>query len=187
MIIPAKKLAALVEAQREEPMLVGGQFGGPLAPIAQSTSWSCGAAALANACAELGLDVSEEEFIELAGTNPEGTDDEGMLRACQAVGLTPEPMATDDAAAAWEWLIMYVAHGFPALICIDGWDHWIVVTGTDGENVLILDSEISRDNIDRNGVQSFNEVDMLIRWLKMVDGKPEFHAIAVSRSENAAP
>lgn len=179
MIINPKKLAAFVEAQAESPALVAGRFGGDLKTVAQSTAWSCGAAALANACEEVGLDITEQELIDLAGTNPEGTDDDGMLKACEALGLTATMFASADYEAAWDWLIDTLELS-PVLICFDGWDHWVVLTGTDGAAVVVQDSEVSRDNIDRNGVYKLEQNDLAQRWIHMVDGEPQFHAIAVS-------
>lgn len=180
MIIPAKKLAAFVATHAKSPAIIEGSFGGPLGSTVQDKEWSCGAAAIKNVCAELKLDIDEQEIMELADTDAEGTDEDGMLNALHTIGLKTEVLHTDDPVEAWETLIMYVASGFPCILCVDKWDHWVAATGTDGDKVLIQDSELTRKNVEVNGVHYYSELDLMPRWEYTGDEKA-FYAIACSR------
>lgn len=60
---------------------------GSLAPVSQSTGWSCGAAATATLLRMNGVNAGEREVALLAASSPVlGTDDRGMCRAIEIIG-----------------------------------------------------------------------------------------------------
>jgi len=53
----------------------------------QSTSYDCGAAALATVLNNLGINITEQEIAILAGTDESGTTMYGLVQAAQAKGV----------------------------------------------------------------------------------------------------
>jgi len=143
---------------------------------AQERAWSCGPGALVNALAILGLDISEREVRAMADTSfVDGTDEHGLLDAIESLGFTAEVIWTSGRAGAWSRLVSHLQMGHPALLCVDQWDHWVAITGTDdGETVMMIDPA---EEPPHEEVISF--ADLMRRWRFPDEDRP-YYAIVVS-------
>lgn len=180
MIAP-RKLAAFIAREHQAPRILATQFGGELGGVRQSTSFSCGCAALVNVCKNLEVLTTEDEVAELAGTTKDGTSEGGIMDAADKLGLNTQELHTPDPDTAWGELVMYVATGFPVIICVDKWDHWVAVIGTDGDKIVIQDSERTETNEEINGVGLFTRDEVLARW--MHPESETYYGIAFSRRD----
>ncbi len=151
----------------KKPFPTGKSDSGPKkkpAPGHQEKPWSCGPASLVNVCAALGMDVSEKELREHGDVDKEGTDEDQLIQAAKAVGLTVEVNHTGDADESWSTLTDNLMEGMPSVLCVDQWDHWVAVVGLVGDRVVMLDSANTKDNIAQNGVHLVTKSELLKRW-----------------------
>jgi ABC-type bacteriocin/lantibiotic exporter with double-glycine peptidase domain len=118
------------------PLFLSGLNGASQPGALQSTGWTCGPAALAEALRRLGRPASERDIAILAATTPlDGTTDRGLLRAAHRLGLPAhlvDPASWDDLVAAPLPLVTdwYLGGGVA---------HEVVVTGVTGATVHVFD------------------------------------------------
>jgi hypothetical protein len=106
----------------------------------QPNAWLCGPFALKHALLLLGVHVNEKELAELAGTTPDGTDEEELARAAERYGCALGTNRYMDAEGCRQALTAYVNQGIPTLLCIEQWDHWVTAAHEDDGTFVILDS-----------------------------------------------
>lgn len=114
----------------------------------QSSTASCGLAAISNALSCLGISRSEEELVTLTGYSaPDGTQEKGILKALAAIaksepaaGIQPAQVYETRADVAMLRLVEGLRHGRPAILCVDEWDHWVVAFGLLGQSIHVADS-----------------------------------------------
>lgn len=150
------------------------------APGHQEKPWSCGPASLVSACETLGITVSEKRVRELSDADKDGTDEEQLLQAAEALGLDAEVQHSGDAEESWDALTNAVADGLPCVLCVDQWDHWVTVVGIVGDRVVMLDSSNEAANVDVNGVHFMTKAQLLKRW-KHKGVEKSLYAIAFSK------
>ncbi len=121
----------------------------------QSTSWSCGAAALAWALRQQGIGTSEREVALLAATNPlHGTTDRGLIRAANALGC---PMyATGH--ASWEELAAAPQFALVGWNLGSGVAHMVVVVRVETDQVWVHDP--------LTGDQRYSRQEFMARWMR---------------------
>lgn len=146
----------------------------------QVTEWSCGAAAVVNACQAIGVRASESRVRRLACSGPDGTDEVQLIGAVRGLGLKATPWGGMDGPAAWAFVRSNVAEGRPCLVCIDQWRHWVAVVASVGGRVIVADSARTRRNLAENGVHSLSRPGLIRRW-RCRNEREAFYAIAVSR------
>ena len=115
--------------------------------VRQTTSFSCGAAALASVLQFFGVDGGEGELVKLLGTDSaDGTDPEALAAVAERVGLNATPwhkMTLDD-------LGYQTSQGRPVICAVQAYGtakemregesgHYVVVRGVTPEDVLIQD------------------------------------------------
>lgn len=139
----------------------------------------CGPAALSNAARCVGPPVAQTRVAELAGTTQDdGTDEWGLLRAADALGMVGEPWQTRDKKRASEWLLWASARG-PILLCVDAWLHWVAVIGRCGQKLIIVDKERAKHS--GSHVQAVRLDKLVKRWQATAADGRGFYAIAVHR------
>jgi ABC-type bacteriocin/lantibiotic exporter with double-glycine peptidase domain len=110
----------------------------------QSTEATCGAMAVVNALAILGVSRTEDEVAVMAGTNSSGTSTRGMLRALRLMGREPTRIEEKKEGYAILRLLAALNCGFPTIIAVDRGSHWVAAIGTlgagSGIKVLLGDS-----------------------------------------------
>ncbi len=119
----------------------------PAAPVAQTTRWSCGPAALASAARSLGLDVTEQHAQQAIGANPEeGAPPEDILAGAKALGL--QAVARErmelaeleaELAAGHPVIVCMVAAWLPGKAVTDESGHWAVAVGAGPEGITLAD------------------------------------------------
>ena len=111
----------------------------------QSKKWSCGPAALKILLSYYGTEVSEEELIELSGTNEtQGATHDGLISAVKAFGFSPYSSEnTDDSV-----LLRFLGNHEPVLIDFQGNNggHYVVGTAFSSQRIHIQDPRTSGEN-----------------------------------------
>ncbi|HSG82734.1 MAG TPA: hypothetical protein VLC48_10810 [Gemmatimonadota bacterium] len=109
----------------------------------QPGRWECGPFALKHALLMRGILASDWEISRLAGSSPEGTDEDQLARAARSFGCTFPTVRRTDAELAREELVNYLHDGTPCLLCVNEWDHWVTAVHEEDGQFIILDSEKS--------------------------------------------
>ncbi len=150
--------------------------------VRQSTTYSCGAAALQAVLCAWGIDSRERTLMDECGTTESaGTAPEAIAAAARARGLRATLVEDTDLAALEE----AAARGVPAIVAIQAWTdarpagftwredwedgHYIIVLGLDDDNVYVEDPSLlgTRGLIPRR--------EFLDRWHDYT-GEPPFDA-----------
>lgn len=107
----------------------------------QPNKWQCGPFALKHALIMLGKIVNENEVSRLAGTHWwTGTDELKLGRAAKAYGCRMNLIRRKNSLKAKRELLLALKKGHPALLCVDGWNHWITVVGAERGKFISIDS-----------------------------------------------
>lgn len=107
----------------------------------QPNLWQCGPFALKHALISHGIFADENEISRIAGTRSAyGTDEQQLARAARAFNCTMPTIRRHTPEGAKYELLGYLREGFPALICVHDWSHWITVVKSEGGKYIALDS-----------------------------------------------
>lgn len=150
----------------------------------------CSAAAVQNALRVLGKRTSQAAIADSIkiGDCPEGcdhsdcgADERGVMRGLESVGATWTVLETSRRRDAYLWLGL--ASQQPLILCVDRWQHWVVVAGRCGDRLYMLDSWPERYNLAHNGTLPLRRKTILRRWRasrwQRVDGAP-YYGLAIS-------
>lgn len=124
----------------------------------------CGAAAVVNALRALGTRITDRKARKLAGTNGDGTNQEGIITAIRAMNYTATEYKNNERNSSWRWLQGSLVHGNSVILCVDGWQHWAAVIGCLGSRVILVDSTRTKANMDENGVHVLSSNWLMRRW-----------------------
>ena len=105
----------------------------------QSRKFTCGPAAICNALEVYGEYLSEDTVAKSCKTTVDGTTSRGLVAGVRALGYDVEPLKFRDSLAA----LKNLQAGYPSIICVDSWGHWIAVVGECGNRAVICDSASS--------------------------------------------
>jgi hypothetical protein len=107
----------------------------------QPNKWQCGPFALKYALIMLGRIVDENRISHIAGTHWwNGTDEIKLARAAKACDCEMKVIRRKDSLRAKRELVQFLKRGYPALLCVDGWNHWITVVGMERDKFISIDS-----------------------------------------------
>jgi hypothetical protein len=107
----------------------------------QPNKWQCGPFALKYALIMLGKTVDEKALSRIAGTHWwAGTDEIKLGRAARAFDCQMPMIRRKDSLRAKHELLLALKKGYPCLLCVDGWNHWITVVGAEKGKFIIIDS-----------------------------------------------
>ena len=107
----------------------------------QPNKWQCGPFALKHALIMLGKIVNENEISHIAGTHWwTGTDDIKLSRAAKAYECEMKVIRRKNSLRAKRELLLALKKGYPSLLCVDGWNHWITVVGAERGKFIYVDS-----------------------------------------------
>lgn len=143
----------------------------------QSTSASCGPAALRNALLARGIKRSEDELAALASCDSEGTTAKGMMRALIAIAkdnshVLPAPFMESREDIAFIKLVNALQNGHVVIMCVDGFEHWVCAFGLLGRNVVHV-----ADSGDAELVHHYDPVALCQRWKGL--GRKPYYGIIV--------
>ena len=142
----------------------------------------CGPAALQNALRALGLFIRQEELVHLCGTTEDGTDEKGLIKALNRLPVDFYPIYDFKRLSALSSLDASLSCGEPVIICVDDWDHWVVVIGKLGTRYLIFDSTNDSWNREEQGCWSVDADTLIKKWRcsdEHADGEAPFYGITV--------
>ena len=151
----------------------------------QPDKFSCGVYAVMNAAICLGVRLTPKKVLKYSNTTKKGTSEVGVKNALLGNKLSYKEFTYKDSdlplnkLKAIIELSSAIANGTPAILCVDKWDHWIVVVGKIGTNYVIFDSDSTRKNIKENGTYVLTIEELTKRWL-FNDG---YYGIVVSKGE----
>ncbi len=107
----------------------------------QPNKWQCGPFALKHALIMLGKFVNEKNLSLSAGsTSWSGTDEIQLARAARTFDCTMNVVRNKNPLHARRELLFTLKKGWPALLCVDGWSHWITVVSAEKGRFIYLDS-----------------------------------------------
>jgi chorismate-pyruvate lyase len=107
----------------------------------QPNKWQCGPFALKHALIMLGKIVNERDVSRLAGSHWwGGTDDIKLARAARAYDCDMRMVRRTNPLRAKRELLLALKRGYPSLLCVDGWGHWITVVGAERGKFIYVDS-----------------------------------------------
>jgi hypothetical protein len=106
----------------------------------QPNDWLCGPFALKHALWLLGIQADEREIAKTAGTDATGTDEAELARAAHDYGCELHTVRRRDPHSAARDLESYLTRDVPVLLCIEQWDHWVVVACEDDGIFVVVDS-----------------------------------------------
>jgi hypothetical protein len=107
----------------------------------QPNKWQCGPFALKYALIMLGRIVDENRISHIAGTHWwTGTDEIKLARAAKVCDCEMKVIRRKDSLRAKRELVRSLKKGYPALLCVDGWNHWITVVGMERDKFISIDS-----------------------------------------------
>jgi len=137
---------------------------------------SCGAAAIRNALKCLGKNLGEHRLRQIARTDDDGTDEEGVLGALERLGYRGEVIETKKVSLILSELKRYLSRGNPLIAAVDRDTHWVLIGGMLGDRYIIFDSERTKKNKAENGIQVL-DIKGLLRRLRKPNGKMYFIAM----------
>lgn len=107
----------------------------------QPNSWTCGPLALKYALIMLGRIADETHISRVAKTHWwSGTDEIKLGRAARQYGCSLKLIRRKNPLRARRELLLSLKKGHPALLCVDGWNHWITVVGAERGKFVYVDS-----------------------------------------------
>lgn len=146
----------------------------------QSTQASCGPACLRNALHCHGINRSEQELEQLAGTTAtEGTPPRGMLKALKAVSVehpevSPGVLSETRRDVAILKLVAALQAGHVGILCADEYEHWILAFGLLGLGERIIIHVC--DSAENEMILHLRPEELLARW-KGPEKKPYYGII----------
>ncbi len=110
----------------------------------QPNNWQCGPFALKHALIMLGMIVTEKNISRIAGAHWwAGADEIKLSRAAKAYGCQMKIIRRKNSLHAKRVLLLSLKNGCPALLCVDGWNHWITVVGAERGKFIYIDSRMA--------------------------------------------
>lgn len=107
----------------------------------QPNNWQCGPFALKYALIMLGKIVNEKDVSRIAGTHWwSGTDEIKLGHAAKRYDCALKLIRRKNPLRAKRELLTTLKKGFPALLCVDTWNHWITVVGAERGKFIFIDS-----------------------------------------------
>lgn len=105
----------------------------------QLDDFDCGPTAIANAFEVHHRRIGLHGLRALTHCDPDGADEDDLLRALLAYGCPVDVHESDTPRLARLWLVDSVQQGRPVLLCVDRWSHWVTVIGLVGSDLVIVD------------------------------------------------
>ena len=143
----------------------------------QKATYSCGPAALSNAFKAYGRRISEAGVRLHSNTTKEGTDEFGLMAATKALGFHYSVCEETNFVRAYEWLIERLRHGYPVLLCVSNWSHWVTALGSLGSRVTVFDPASDPNIRKENGVYVYSQHRLRRLWQHRTD--KQYFAMAI--------
>lgn len=149
-------------------------------PYQRKPGW-CGPAALQTALQVHGMRLGQDKLARLCDTDENGTDEHGLINAVHNLGLTPVEGTPRGEAEARLWLLKF-APVAPVILCVDNYDHWVVVAGQCGPRLWLFDSTREPWNAANLGRQCLLPKTITRRWKasrRATDDGASYYGLAI--------
>ena len=134
----------------------------------QPNKWQCGPFALKYALVMLGVFAAEKSIVKKAGSTWwSGTDEIGLARAAKYFDCRLKYFRRETGSDAIRALIQHLKKGFPCILSVDNWEHWLTVINWQQGKFILIDS--AKDKV--IGVYSVRQI--ISRW-KYIDPDNDF-------------
>ncbi|NUM62463.1 MAG: hypothetical protein HUU44_10000, partial [Ignavibacteriaceae bacterium] len=134
----------------------------------QPNKYQCGPFALKYALVMLGIFTSEKSIARKAGSSWwHGTDELGLEEAAKYYDCRFKYFRREVGQDAIKVLIQHLKRGFPCILSVDNWGHWITVINWQQGKFILMDS--SKDKV----IRIYSTKQLLSRW-KFIDPDDEF-------------
>lgn len=137
----------------------------------------CGVTVIANALRCFGKKVSEKKIRALTNLDEEGVDEVGIKKALEELGFLGIEFTPGTKAAA----LLSLGNQFPSIICVDNWNHWVLLLGKVQDRYILIDSSRTVKNTSENGIHVVSEKELLKRWKNKGEAVPFFGIHVVSK------
>ncbi|MDH3268967.1 MAG: hypothetical protein OEM46_08950 [Ignavibacteria bacterium] len=135
----------------------------------QPNKYQCGPFALKYALVMLGVFASEKSIAKKAGSSWwAGTDEIGLARAAKAYDCRLKYFRRETGVDGIKALIQHLKKGYPCILSVDEWGHWLtVINWQQGKFILIDSSEVKKV------IHIYTTQQIINRW-KYIDPDDEF-------------
>ncbi len=106
----------------------------------QEKKFSCGSAAIRNCLLKLGKDISESYIRQLSNTTSNGTDENNLFIAIEALGFEYKSYQTKSGQVFSKHLLKALKSGNTCIIATDSYFHWIAAVEYHKRKIKIIDS-----------------------------------------------
>ncbi|KAA0230409.1 hypothetical protein KJ068_16070 [bacterium] len=151
----------------------------------QPDDYSCGPTCIFNALRLLGnADISIGRIKKACGTRPaSGTTENGLQRGLRRLGYEGIVANWDHKShgrKALAWVRQKHSEGQPVILCVDRFEHWILVAGSKSRSYFVLDPESGSSR--RAKVYRVSGTELLRRWWSFdrASGIGSYYAMAVN-------
>ena len=126
----------------------------------QPFKYQCGPFALKYSLVMLGKFVSEIDIAKKAGSTWwHGTDEIGLAKAAKYYGCRMKYFRRETKIDAVKILKKQLRAGYPCILSVDNWEHWITIINYRGNKFIIVDSAF--DNV----IVLSSATKLLQRWI----------------------
>lgn len=134
----------------------------------QPNKYQCGPFALKYALVMLGVFASEKSIARKAGSSWwYGTDEIGLSKAAKYYDCRLKYFRREIGDDAIKVLIQHLKRGFPCILSVDNWGHWLTVINWQQGKFILIDS--SKPKV----INIYSTKQLLSRW-KFIDPEDEF-------------
>ncbi|OGU68784.1 MAG: hypothetical protein A2W30_08260 [Ignavibacteria bacterium RBG_16_36_9] len=134
----------------------------------QPNKYQCGPFALKYALVMLGVFASEKSIARKAGSSWwYGTDEIGLSKAAKYYDCRLKYFRREIGDDAIKVLIQHLKRGFPCILSVDNWGHWLTVINWQQGKFILIDS--SKPKV----INIYSSKQLLSRW-KFIDPEDEF-------------
>lgn len=134
----------------------------------QPNKYQCGPFALKYALVMLGVFASEKSIARKAGSSWwYGTDEIGLSKAAKHYDCRLKYFRREIGDDAIKVLIQHLKRGFPCILSVDNWGHWLTVINWQQGKFILIDS--SKPKV----INIYSTKQLLSRW-KFIDPEDEF-------------
>jgi ABC-type bacteriocin/lantibiotic exporter with double-glycine peptidase domain len=134
----------------------------------QPNKYQCGPFALKYALVMLGVFASEKSIGRKAGSSWwYGTDEIGLAKAAKYYNCRLKYFRREVGADGVKALMQHLKKGYPCILSVDNWGHWLTVTNWQQGKFILIDS--SKDKV----INIYSAKQLINRW-KFIDPDDEF-------------
>jgi len=136
----------------------------------QPNKYQCGPFALKYALVMLGRFESERSIAKKAGSNWwHGTDEIGLAKAAKYFNCRMKYFRRETGPDSIKILTQHLRRGYPCILSVDDWSHWISVVNWQQGKFVVVDSSLDK-------VVNINSANQILRRWKYIDPDNSFRS-----------